>query len=498
MSSGGGSASSGYPTYIENIHKAWLTGNINGNLTGLGFAYDSFDVQLHSALGSNPYDGKKLSYKGSEDDNIRSYAEQIKNDILNGISEKDLTGKLATFTQIVATYYKQFFKEQFSSNFDSGVDEIFSNISSNIDDLISEADQKAFYSGSGMYKSIITEVKSQVTNQLDSIISHTTANIPDYFNEAKDNSIDIVNSAISKAKSDASDLINKAINDALTAVGTQIVKDAVTAFEDNSDTRHLKSIGRLSAGMNDIGAGFSSALVNNIALLESERSKEVAKYESDLKLSIFNQIMQLSPTISTGVADIRVKAYQQEVALKTQQFLSMYEQGLRVLMANIDVMRQIIIEYFARFIQAHTQYGNTNLNGFMSYYSAMKQTQQRIMMSMTDRLMANYSGEKAMNSDAYKTMIEAERVSYVINKEYYDKYLESSVRKERWGIDVWQNAANLMAAPSGGVVTPDKPTTTASILGSAAMGAAIGAQTKTPWGIAAGALVGGVIGAFGN
>ena len=98
------------------------------------------------------------------------------------------------------------------------------------------------------------------------------------------------------------------------------------------------------------------------------------------------------------------------------------------------------------------------------------------------------------NKTLANVLVEANRMKYVMNKEYTDKDNEYDVAAARWDLEVFQYGSNLLAAVSGGTGFTPGPTPGASALGGAFSGAAIGARVSgnSAIGAGAGAVLGGI------
>lgn len=88
--------------------------------------------------------------------------------------------------------------------------------------------------------------------------------------------------------------------------------------------------------------------------------------------------------------------------------------------------------------------------------------------------------------------IEANRIAIVANKEENDMNIEIEAKEELWDFELLQYAGNMLAAVSGGTVSPKTPSTGQSALGGAMSGAAVGAQVGGGYGAIIGAIIGGI------
>lgn len=97
-----------------------------------------------------------------------------------------------------------------------------------------------------------------------------------------------------------------------------------------------------------------------------------------------------------------------------------------------------------------------------------------------------------------QTEVEANRVIYVMGKEYKDAVNTQAIQDRLIGPELYTKLGNLLAAAHGGTIM-DKvgPTRTQSVLGGAATGAAVGTSVNAGWGTVIGGVVGAAAGYLG-
>lgn len=100
--------------------------------------------------------------------------------------------------------------------------------------------------------------------------------------------------------------------------------------------------------------------------------------------------------------------------------------------------------------------------------------------------------------DYTRSRIDAMRIAIVALKEEADQNLSIDENDARWGIDLYQHAANMLGAIGGGTVSTGKKQASQgqSALGGALAGAAMGAQVGGGYGAAIGAGAGLLLGLF--
>ena len=96
-----------------------------------------------------------------------------------------------------------------------------------------------------------------------------------------------------------------------------------------------------------------------------------------------------------------------------------------------------------------------------------------------------------------QALVEANRIAIVAKKEQTDRNLYIDEADAKWDLSVFTYGGNLMAAPGGGTVMPQRASDAATALGGAMSGAAMGAMAGSVIpgvGTVAGAVAGGVLG----
>ena len=89
--------------------------------------------------------------------------------------------------------------------------------------------------------------------------------------------------------------------------------------------------------------------------------------------------------------------------------------------------------------------------------------------------------------------MEVDKFEYLTDREKFLGDLEIETRLRMWDFDIFQKAANILAAPSGAVaVGSETLQPQPSVIGGVLAGAAAGATTGNPWLIAGGAVLGGL------
>lgn len=221
------------------------------------------------------------------------------------------------------------------------------------------------------------------------------------------------------------------------------IDDAVDGHSDYlKDEYDNNVIPEFESGMRDINAVMNSSFVLGRAYIVAMRARDVAKYRSDLSLSLHKQrndlivaAAQIYVNDVLGIAGLRGEAVK-------------YTRDATVLRKELAELRHKVVSL--------------------------------------DKDSTSFSKDVAMLD------IEVNRLNIVANKEEADQNLAIDERDARWDLEVFSYGANMMAAIAGGTssISPDQPSQTQSAIGGALAGAAIGAQVGGGYG----AIVGGVIG----
>ena len=225
-----------------------------------------------------------------------------------------------------------------------------------------------------------------------------------------------------------------------------IVADG-TAFANRLDDEiTTKVLPRFEGGMRDINAVVSSAFVLGRSIIEGFRDREVAKHDSEIRLAAMHKN-----------ADIDL------------------EEGKANLVKDVEVASMNLGK--------DVEVGKTNSTIEANYSNMYVSAANQMLNLMLNRI--NWEA-------AYvHTVVESKRIKIVAKKEQTDMDADIDKRDALWDAEVFQYGANLLGSIGSGVVKPDKPSLTQSVIGGAMTGAAAGGMaTGTPQGAAAGAVLG--------
>jgi hypothetical protein len=229
---------------------------------------------------------------------------------------------------------------------------------------------------------------------------------------------------------------------AITNISEANIVAAVSAFEDVLDDElTTRILPRFRRGMQDINAVVSSAFPIGEAVLESFKNRDVAKFESDLRLK------------------------------------------------KVDVELEIEKANLAKDISV----AEMNLRSDLEYEKMYLEGSSQMLRLMVQRI--------AWLEGNVRTTIEANRIKIVAKKEENDVNMEIDKDDALWDLEVFQHGANLLAGIAGGTTQSMKPSKAASAIGGAMSGASTGAMIGSAipgLGTVAGGIIGGAAGLLGG
>ncbi len=229
-------------------------------------------------------------------------------------------------------------------------------------------------------------------------------------------------------------------------VGTALTPAQITASiaafsNDLSDDVNTKVLPRFRRGMQDINAVVSSAFPIGEAIIESYRLRDVARYDSEIRL----KAIELNTDIDKGnlLKDIHVA----------------------------DMNLRSDLEYERMYLEGSNQ-------------------MMKLMIQRISWLESNT-----------RTTIEANRIKIVAMKEENDVNMEIDKDDALWDLEVFKYGSNVLAGISGGTSGDAKGSKVSSAIGGALAGAAAGAYVGSVVpgiGTVAGAGIGAGIGLLGG
>jgi len=255
-----------------------------------------------------------------------------------------------------------------------------------------------------------------------------------------------------------SGLVTAAVAAADAAVDSSI-EDLVDAYEEDIKPAYMRSLNRFTGMMADIGAVQSSAFVQGIATLEASFMRDVNKYSAERRHDTTSRLIESYMNLYRDF----VGQYAQNASEQVKSQLSAYQTD------------------YANFLQMYIA-NESDRNTFR--LQAVREMDQLLTM-----LVGAKQDSIGRYTDFYTKLI-------IALKEQADRQAELDGLESRWPIELTMYQGNAIAAIAGTASMIDKPTSgTASALSGALSGASALASTG-PYGMAAGAILGGIGGMF--
>jgi len=513
-SAGGGGSSAGYPEYIMEIHNSLIRGKVLEvdmwnqypfvSHTGfMQYLDDALDGDSPYASIANPY--IPITEITDRDTLNKDILSSFQDNIQNADGTLNDSAIKEAWTNIlirVKNNFDSYLKKELTnvdgsslSNPGNQISSIMTDASNMADDLIQKAGYRSKTDITDKSNFLANNTINQADNIVTNAINRTYSNMLDMTSLANSDRETVIASIVSSVRSQAENLINDAITNAVTAIGQAVVTNAVDAYEANSDGRALRNIGRFASGMADIGAANSSAYIQGNAFMESEIVKDVNKFEADLKIEIFKTVLQLQMTNQTQLMSIEAQVYRDNLNGRIQHFLGTFDQFVKTYLTHFTETMKQYLSTFATYADVDKSAYLTQLTKFFDLHQVKLNYDKAFINQNVKDIVALRADLLSKQGQAVGMTAEINRITYTALKEYYDKRMDITRLDQEWDLSLWQHAANLLAAPAGGVVTTDKPSQASSVLGGVFSGAAVGAQVGggVP-GAVAGGVIGGVLG----
>lgn len=236
------------------------------------------------------------------------------------------------------------------------------------------------------------------------------------------------------------------------ALYNPFIGQAVSQFEDDQQDNLQKTKGRFASSMFDIGAVNQSGFIFGMALLESQHTREIAKYRTSLD------------------------------------------------MANISEARTTIMQYYVnlyntlldKYIQA-----NVVMHGAdMVHYMENRKDRTMFVIQSVNEMSRLFMSNAGLYANRVQLKASVNQVALAAKIEQANKDLELDVFDSRWDMDVMEYGNKVMASIAGAASMVDRPTNTTQSVLSGALSGAGSLAALGPWGAIAGAVAGGVMGYF--
>lgn len=287
---------------------------------------------------------------------------------------------------------------------------------------------------------------------------------------------------------------------------TEYIDRVMDSREEAEEASMLRARSALSGVMAAQGSVMSSAFVLGHALIMSEYLSRRQQSRNELELAahkdratLFSQMLDVAKSITMAKIDIPI-----QLASALAQILNL---RMALITAAVDQVNKLAL--------SGTEVNNSTLaivadlekTRYNYLLQAVNQSSQMEVYKLTyinqavEDMFRMLSHKITAGAQSTTLLAEIKRVTNVSMKEYFDRDVELNVADHNYPLEVWQYAANLLAAIHGAAATygQDVKNKSPSALGGAISGALTGASLGSiggPWGAAAGAIIGGAGGAF--
>lgn len=340
------------------------------------------------------------------------------------------------------------------------------------------------------------------------------------------------------ARTGAADAVKSAVQAALSSVDGPIIEQAVAAYRQRRSLDRARSVRSFAAGMSDAGATNSSAFMIGMAMIQAQHDLDVANYDKELSLSLYQQAMsahveaymrQLQAELTAAIGG--KESREAFILGSTQSLIGMREGRLtyqQMVLQTKAGLHQMILQSRASAAQLDKSNKDQMLQAGADQMIALRQTQAQIQTNLAQMILQSFSmaldshmrsqlqdkvNRDGFIADSVRVMLgilgsqidhrgrlmasytEQDRIGYVIRGEKAGFQADIATRYYMWDMQMFERATNILGGPGGmaGFVPPT-PSRVASALGGAFTGAAAGAQVGGTPGAAVGGILGGIAG----
>ena len=349
-----------------------------------------------------------------------------------------------------------------------------------------------------MFDSLKNPIKSDMDNLINSSITDINAALNNVSHESEiTDTTDLIGNLtttiLNSVESRIATVMNKmfSINDEYRSD----VENMVNSYKAQTLANHSKATGRISASMGQQGSNMSSAFASALSELEVTRNREIQDYrvqiEAEFRDRIFAMYQNTGQEIAAGYQayQIHLNDRSNKLISFVQSYISGYINNIQTVMSSVQQSHGINMQ-----TSAERARGLVNIAG-----QSFIQDQATRERDRYNTFAALLNDEKQAFQDKLAgtgLLSEATRMSYVANKEFYDKKAELQYQKLKWDLDTFAYLGNFLGAPGSSVSKTSELTTGQSIMSGAATGAAALAPTGNPIAIGIGAIAGGIGGGF--
>jgi hypothetical protein len=336
----------------------------------------------------------------------------------------------------------------------------------------------------------------------ESLTLEAAANIGSNWSNPSNEAATLIGTGWSHPSPDAAtDIMANLANDAE-------INNSVNEFRNVlSDQLTAEILPRFEAGMRDINAVMSSAFVLGRSVIEGMASRDVAKFQADLRFKAFLQRDELLSRAYLQDDQIEAGDLDGENKATAEAFLSYDKinagsiEGLNKSLASAFVNEDTLNagnvgDRNKAISSAAITIDNIQAEDIKSknlIAAEMARHKTSLSFQGADKLLQSSLAVYELYKAVASLHIEANRIVYVMRKEEQDKNNDIQMIGINNYEHTFQTGANVLASVSGGTSLAQTPSTTQSVLGGALAGASIGAKiSDTAFGAGTGAVLGGI------
>ena len=313
-------------------------------------------------------------------------------------------------------------------------------------------------------------------------------------------------------------VIEAALTASQNAAYSTLVNDAVEAYEDQGLPEHVRRVNRLTGTMVDMNAVYGSPFILGMSLLERQHQRDVADFRSKLSVQMYDRAFTTYMATFDRALDLYVRELQQLIIQRLETYKLLLTERTKSYLMGFSEHVGLYAKLVASFgdmersaLGSQTALADSLLKAHMNFNSSwgseylqkgvgarLERLGQRDqyakagLVTMEDVLKLGMQTSIAIEED----LTELQTKRYIAISEREHKQIEYDRLHRLWQFDLVGKTFNYLSANAGVMTVPDKPSNLQSGIAGAAAGFSLGAQTGTPWLMAAGATIGGVAGAI--
>ena len=345
---------------------------------------------------------------------------------------------------------------------------------------------------------IFTNLKGQVSTDIDNTITDAIATINNAINTDLEADVTKVNNLVGSLTTTVVDSISSRVNTTVTRMLNTVaefnseITTLVDAYTDQGESKHQKAIGRLTASMGQSGSNMSSALSFGLSNLEEERIRDIQLYRANLELELRDKIFSI---YSNAGAELNAaySAYQTQISNDTAKLTSFVNSYVSGYISNLQSVMGSIQQAHGTNMQVASERGRAT-TGLVSQATLQDQATRERDRYNTFATLINDKNQSYQDYLALNSLLsQVSQMSYIANKEYYDKLAELKFQDLRWDLDTYAYLGNFLGAPGSSVSKSNDLTTRESVMAGITTGAMVGTVGGIS-GAVGGAVVGGILG----